>query len=88
MAETPAIDNLKISAEESTKAPVSVEQTITPWEVEGAIVDGKAQEIDYDRLIEQFGTKKIDAKILERFEKVTGYKPHLLLRRGMFFSER
>ncbi|KAK9462166.1 uncharacterized protein V1516DRAFT_673939 [Lipomyces oligophaga] len=66
----------------------SSEQTVTPWEVEGAIVDGKAQEIDYDRLIAQFGTKKVTSEILERFEKVTGYKPHHLLRRGMFFSER
>lgn len=30
------------------------EQKITPWEVEGAVVDGKSMGIDYDKLISQF----------------------------------
>ncbi|KAK7205410.1 tryptophanyl-tRNA synthetase [Myxozyma melibiosi] len=84
MAETPSLETLKISDPPAT----TVEQNVTPWEVEGAVVDGKAQEIDYDRLIEQFGTKKVTPEVLERFERVTGHKPHRLMRRGMFFSER
>lgn len=66
----------------------TAEQKITPWEVEGAVVDGVAQGIDYDRLIQSFGTRKITDETLERFEKVTGHKPHRFLRRGVFFSDR
>ncbi|KAK9453715.1 hypothetical protein V1511DRAFT_504283 [Dipodascopsis uninucleata] len=90
MSEPVNIDQLKISGD-SAAAPVASntqEQVVTPWEVEGAVVDGKAQEIDYDRLIENFGTRKITSATLERFEKVTGHKPHRFLRRGVFFSER
>lgn len=64
------------------------QQVVTPWDVEGAIVDGKQVAIDYNKLIEQFGTKQIDEALLARFEKLTGHKPHHLLRRGMFFSHR
>ncbi|KAM0754080.1 Tryptophanyl-tRNA synthetase [Meredithblackwellia eburnea MCA 4105] len=44
--------------------------------------------IDYNHLIKDFGTKPISTELLERFEKLTGQKPHLLLRRGTFFSHR
>lgn len=73
------VDKLKLS---------ETEQVITPWEVEGAVVDGQAQGIDYDKLIKQFGTKKITDETLNRFESVTGQKVHPFLKRGMFFSER
>ncbi|CAA90500.1 cytoplasmic tryptophan-tRNA ligase Wrs1 [Schizosaccharomyces pombe] len=64
------------------------EQIVTPWDVKGSIVDGEEKGIDYERLIVQFGTRKITPEQLERFEKLTGKKPHLLLRRGAFFSHR
>lgn len=65
------------------------DQIVTPWDVHGSVSsDGKQQAIDYDKLIDQFGTRRIDAKLLERFEKLTGRKPHVFLRRGMFFSHR
>ncbi|ODV75674.1 tryptophan--tRNA ligase WRS1 [Cyberlindnera jadinii NRRL Y-1542] len=64
------------------------EQKVTPWEVEGAVVDGQAQAIDYDKLTKQFGTRSIGEETLERFERVTGHKPHHFLRKGFFFSER
>ncbi|KAF8458134.1 hypothetical protein BGX38DRAFT_1085728 [Terfezia claveryi] len=76
------------AADPTKAASATVEQNITPWEVEGAVVDGKVQAIDYDRLINQFGTQRITSNILERFEKATGHRPHILLRRGMFFSHR
>jgi tryptophanyl-tRNA synthetase len=69
-------------------APVSAAQKIDPWTVQGEIVDGKLKEIDYNALIEQFGTKPINANLLDRFEKLTGRKPHTFLRRGLFFSHR
>ena len=48
--------------------------------------DGKQSAIDYDKLIVQFGMKRIDDALVERFEKVTGHRPHPLVRRGTFFS--
>lgn len=38
--------------------------------------------------MEEFGTKKIDQALLDRFERVTGKKPHRFLRRGIVFSHR
>ncbi|KAF8163179.1 hypothetical protein B0H34DRAFT_780971 [Crassisporium funariophilum] len=65
------------------------EQVVTPWDVQGSVsTDGKQQAIDYDKLVDQFGTRRIDAKVLDRFENLTGHKPHVFLRRGMFFSHR
>ncbi|KAJ7722298.1 hypothetical protein DFH07DRAFT_289313 [Mycena maculata] len=67
----------------------SHDQVVTPWDVQGSVsTDGKQQAIDYDKLIEQFGTRRVDTALLERFEKLTGHKPHVFLRRGMFFSHR
>ena len=65
------------------------EQIITPFDVSGGVDEtGKAVAIDYDKLIQTFGSKRIDKLLLERFEKVTKHKPHRLLRRGMVFSHR
>ena len=65
------------------------EQVVTPWTVQGSVsIDGKLLGIDYDKLINQFGTRPLDNAILARFESLTGHKPHPLLRRGMFFSHR
>ena len=44
--------------------------------------------IDYAKLVEQFGTKLIDDVLLERFERLTGQKPHRYLRRQIAFSHR
>lgn len=52
---------------------------VTPWHVEG--------EIDYDKLIKQFGTEKITPELLKKIEKIAG-ESHFMLRRGIFFSHR
>ena len=71
-----------------TSAPPE-KQIVTPWDVKGQVAeDGRQLAINYDALIDQFGTKRVDDALLERFEKLTGTKPHPLLRRGMFFSHR
>jgi tryptophanyl-tRNA synthetase len=57
----------------------SDEFVVTPWHVEG--------DIDYDKLIKQFGTQKISAEILSKLRKITG-EDHFMLRRGVFFSHR
>ncbi|MFH1785468.1 MAG: tryptophan--tRNA ligase [Candidatus Micrarchaeota archaeon] len=53
--------------------------TVTPWEVDGAV--------DYDKLIKQFGTAKIDEKLKERMKKHSN-QLHLFLKRGFYFSHR
>jgi tryptophanyl-tRNA synthetase len=64
-------------------------QVVTPWDVHGSVsADGQQLAIDYDKLIDQFGTRRIDDALLARFERVTGHRPHVFLRRGMFFSHR
>ncbi|EKM55956.1 uncharacterized protein PHACADRAFT_256928 [Phanerochaete carnosa HHB-10118-sp] len=64
-------------------------QVVTPWDVQGGVSeDGQQLAIDYDKLLEQFGTRRIDEAMLQRFERLTGHKPHVLMRRGMFFSHR
>ena len=57
----------------------SDEFIVTPWHVEG--------DIDYDKLIKQFGTQKISNDLLSKLQKVTG-EDHFMLRRGIFFSHR
>jgi tryptophanyl-tRNA synthetase len=48
---------------------------VTPWEVKG--------NIDYDKLIKEFGVSPISTKIKKRLEKL-----HPLLRRDIYFSHR
>lgn len=51
---------------------------VTPYEVSG--------EIDYDALVERFGTKRIDEPLLKR---LGSYGPvHPMIRRGIFYSHR
>lgn len=52
---------------------------VNPWNVSG--------DIDYDRLIKQFGITKLDEKMLSRIQKHTGDLHHVL-RRGIFFAHR
>ncbi len=52
---------------------------VTPWEVKG--------EVDYDKLIKDFGTEKIDDKLLKRIKKHTG-ELHHFLQRKVYFSHR
>ncbi len=67
------------NADDKAKAK---KQTVDPWSVESD------DAIDYDKLIKEFGTTRIDDALLERFEKLTGQPPHHFLRRNIFFSHR
>lgn len=83
----PALSALSLA--EASQNHVAQEQIITPFDVSGGVDEhGKAKAIDYQRLIETFGSQRIDQPLLERFEQVTGHRPHRLLRRGMVFSHR
>lgn len=44
--------------------------------------------IDYDKVVQRFGSQRIDKDMLLRFEKLTGHKVHYFLRRGIYFSHR
>ncbi|KAJ0159140.1 Tryptophan--tRNA ligase, cytoplasmic [Colletotrichum tanaceti] len=64
-------------------------QKVDPWNVSGEVgADGKVKAIDYKKIVDEFGTKLIDDALLERFERVTGHKPHHFLRRQIVFSHR
>lgn len=52
---------------------------VTPWHVQG--------NVDYDKLIKEFGTEKISDALLKRIKKHTG-ELHHLLRRKVFFSHK
>jgi tryptophanyl-tRNA synthetase len=83
----PALSALSLT--EASQQPRVQEQIITPFDVSGGVDEhGKAKAIDYERLIETFGSQRIDKQLLERFEQVTNHRPHRLLRRGMVFSHR
>ncbi len=55
------------------------QQIVTPWDVQG--------DIDYNRLVKQFGTEKISDELLQRIKKHTG-ELHPYLTRKIFFSHR
>jgi len=53
--------------------------TVTPWEVKG--------DMDYEKLVKQFGTQHLTDDLLERIQKHTK-DLHFMLRRKIFFSHR
>ena len=52
---------------------------VTPYEAEG--------QIDYGKLINEFGVSKLDNKLIEILKKYTK-DLHLFIRRGVFFAHR
>jgi tryptophanyl-tRNA synthetase len=68
---------------------MAAEQKITPFEVSGGVDEhGQVKQIDYNKLIKDFGATPIDDALLERFEKVTGHRPHRFMRRNIVISHR
>jgi len=57
------------------------EATVTPWSVDGG-------EINYNKLIEEFGCSFITPEIIDKIERLTGQVAHRFLRRNIFFSHR
>lgn len=53
---------------------------VTPYEVKG--------EVDYERLIKEFGIEPITQELLDRIKELAGGELHFLLRRGIFFAHR
>lgn len=65
---------------EAVPGAANGEPIVTPWEVSGRI--------DYDKLIQKFGSRPISPALVQRFESLTGKRAHIFLRRGIFFSHR
>ncbi|KAF2432071.1 tryptophanyl-tRNA synthetase [Tothia fuscella] len=86
---TEATTTAEIPIRSAEESGVSKEQTIDPWSVDaGQDAEGNSLEFDYVAISKKWNTSLIDEALLERFEKVTGHKPHRWLRRGLFFSHR
>lgn len=52
----------------------------TPYE----FTNNTDKEVNYNKLIEQFGTKLITKDMLKEWERISGEAPHILLRRGIW----
>jgi tryptophanyl-tRNA synthetase len=52
---------------------------VTPWEVKG--------DIDYDKLVEKFGTELVSERLINKIKKHAG-TVHPMLRRNIFYSHR
>ena len=55
------------------------EYNVTPWQVDGVV--------DYNKIVQDFGTRLITPEIIEKLQKFSG-NVHPLLSRGFFFSHR
>lgn len=80
-------EEVVVDATEEQKVDQPVEETgdvkpssVNPYEV--------GENVDYDKLISEFGCSKIDPTLVERIEKLTGRKAHPFLSREIFFSHR
>lgn len=67
-----------MAAPATTEADVQAE--VTPWKVQG--------KVDYNRLIDEFGSRRIDPALLARLQKHSKLPLHPWLTRGLFFSHR
>lgn len=84
----PALTELSL-AEKAPAQSKAVGQVVTPFDVSGGVDEsGKLLPVDYDKLVREFGATPLTPDILERFERVTGHRPHRFMRRGIVFSHR
>ncbi|MFA5953180.1 MAG: tryptophan--tRNA ligase [Candidatus Pacearchaeota archaeon] len=58
---------------------VKKKSVVNPYSVSG--------EVNYEKLIKEFGVSKIDSKLLDRIQAITK-DLHFMLRRGVFFAHR
>ncbi|KAF1982656.1 putative tryptophanyl-tRNA synthetase, cytoplasmic [Aulographum hederae CBS 113979] len=87
----PTLEELGQEYQEEQKGKVKKNkaQEIDPWTVEAATDEhGQSLAFDYEAISREWATKLIDQPLLDRFEALTGKRPHMWLRRGLFFSHR
>lgn len=75
---------MKMVEEKLAELTVVNEDIITPWNIHSVSESG----IDYDRIIEKFGTQKIDDEIIKKIEAAIGKEVHYFIKRGIAFSHR
>jgi tryptophanyl-tRNA synthetase len=73
------VDPIQSGHNDETKKNIHDEFKVTPWEVEG--------EIDYNKLVEKFGTQIITPDILKKVKDLIG-EIHPMLKLQYFFSHR
>jgi tryptophanyl-tRNA synthetase len=73
------VDPIQSDHNDETKNNIHDEFKVTPWEVEG--------EIDYNKLVEKFGTQIITPDILKKVKDLIG-EIHPMLKLQYFFSHR
>ncbi|KAF2475237.1 Nucleotidylyl transferase [Lindgomyces ingoldianus] len=87
--EPPSVAPLSLAESATDTASKAHEQEINPWDVQAATDEqGNTLAFDYAAISAKWNTSLINSTLLERFERVTGRKPHRWLRRGLFFSHR
>ncbi|KAJ5266853.1 Tryptophan--tRNA ligase cytoplasmic [Penicillium angulare] len=86
----PALTNLSLAEQApEVETKQATGQIVTPFDVSGGVDEsGKLLPVDYNKLVQQFGASPLTPDILERFERVTGHRPHRYMRRGIVFSHR
>lgn len=64
----------------TTSTPTPEDSIVTPYNVSG--------NVDYDKLIAQFGSSPLTSELVARIGSATHTTPHRWLRREIFFSHR
>ena len=77
------LDAIRAAATAEQDTGIEVQQHIDHERVEAG-----ATGVDYGRLVKDFGSSLLTATHLDRISAMSGEPPHLLLRRGLFFSHR
>jgi tryptophanyl-tRNA synthetase len=67
-------------SQETTNGDNKEELVLTPWEVKG--------DINYGKLMQQFGCQPLTSDLVERLERITGRLVHPLIKRGFVYCHR
>ncbi|KAJ7973594.1 Tryptophan--tRNA ligase, cytoplasmic [Quillaja saponaria] len=78
------MEKIEEEKEGGAAAAEEEEQVVNPWQV--AAKDGG--KIDYQKLIDKFGCKRLDDSFVQRVERLTSRPAHVFLRREVFFAHR
>lgn len=73
---------MKENEAKTTEEQQTIAQVVNPW-----VVSSKGN-IDYDKLIDQFGCQRLDQSFVDRVHRLTSRPPHIFLRRNVFFAHR
>jgi tryptophanyl-tRNA synthetase len=72
--------DLPVGQDEANQPSQDANSMVNPW----SVADG----VDYDFIVEQFGSQRISEQLIERIERIIGEPAHPWIKRGIFFSHR